>query len=234
MPTVPIPSPHIVVELAKPGVARLRMFVKGKKVIVVGPPGAGKSTFMDYLRYEVFDPEQSPEVTIRPRTAKNFKFALGRRDSLVASIKCALDMPGQPDPRWVAEEVFRERPHALIVILDSTAPTDDKDDQRSTAIWLRRFSKAAEQMAREMRGKRNRLRTVVVALNKADKASEQELQTKEARCKEVLEDWRAGGVGAAPPRVLRCISVSVPGRTDGTNWINAVLSDVAIGLKERG
>lgn len=210
------------------------MFFGGKKVIVVGPPGAGKSTFMDYLHYGVFDPAQSPEVTVRPRTAKNFKFTLGRKKSLVASIKRALDMPGQPDPRWVAEEVFRERPHALIVVLDATAPTDDEADPRSTAIWLRKFSRAAEQMARETRGKRNRLRTVVVALNKIDRVSEPELQTREARCQEVLDDWRAGGPGAAPPRILRCISVCVPGRTDGTSWIDAVLSDVAIGLRERG
>ena len=73
--------PGIIVEVAKPGVAKLRMFLAGKKVIVVGPPGAGKSTFMDYLHYGVFDPAQSPEVTVRPRAAKNFKFTLGSKNS---------------------------------------------------------------------------------------------------------------------------------------------------------
>jgi GTPase SAR1 family protein len=233
MPVVPV-GPRdlqIAVQYMKPGIAWLRLALRGKKIIVVGPSGAGKSTFTDYMHDEIFDPEQNPDVTIEPRTAKNFRFALGRNGRF-ASVKRAVDMPGQPDPRWVAQETYRQRPHALVIMLDATAPVDDENDPRSSAVWLRKFSRAAEQAARGLKGKRNRLQIVVVALNKADKASEQEFREQEDKCKEVLEGWQGSGPGARDPRILRCISVYVPNRTDHDVWISAVLSDIAIGLRE--
>jgi len=223
---------RILVEAARPGFAKLRIYLRGKKVVIVGPPRSGKSTFTDYLHYGVFDPEQNSDVTLRPRPAKNFKFKLGKEGALFTSIKRATDMPGQPDPQWVAEEALRERPHALIIVLDATAPIDDENDLRSTAVWLRKFSRAAEQTSRGMAGRRNRLRTVVVALNKADKVTDDEFEAQESSCLEELAEWRASGPHATPPRVLKCISVNTPDRTDGRSWINAVLSDVAIGLRE--
>jgi hypothetical protein len=185
---------------------------------------------MNYMHYGVFDPEQNPEVTIRAREAKNFKFTVGRNRSLFASIKQAVDMPGQPDPRWIAEEVFQERPHALIVVLDTTAPVDDESDPRSTAVWLHKFCRAADQATRGMR--RNRLRTVIVALNKADRSSEAQFQEHERRCKEILREWRASASGASDPHILKCIAVSTGDSASETRWIDAVLSDVAIGLRE--
>lgn len=222
----------ILVDVARPGLSRLRMYFRGKKVVIVGPPRSGKSTFADYMHYGVFDPEQNSDVTLRPRPARNFKFKLGREGALFTSIKRATDMPGQPDPQWVAEEALRERPHALIVVLDATAPIDDEGDPRSTAAWLRKFTRAAEQTARGMSGRRNRLRTVVVALNKADQVTAAQFAAQEAGCREELAEWRASGSGARKPQILKCISVCAPGRSDGRSWINAVLSDVAIGLRE--
>ncbi len=206
------------------------MALRGKKVVVAGPPGAGKSTFMNYMHFGLFYPEQNTEVTIRPREAKNFKYTLGRDRSLLTSIKRALDMPGQPDPRWVAEEVFRERPHALVIVLDTTAPVDDENDPRATAVWLRKFCRAADQVTRGMR--RNRLSTVIVALNKADLSSEAQYREHEKRCKEILREWRASAQGAPDPHILKCISVATGSGTDETQWIDAVLGDVAIGLRE--
>jgi GTPase SAR1 family protein len=210
------------------------MYFAGKRLVIVGPSGAGKTTFMDYMRYEMFHPEEPPRSTVRPRKKKNFKFALGAKGLLVASIKQAVDMPGQPDPGWVAQEALRDRPHALVIVLDATAPIDGPDDQRATGPWLRKFCRAAEQLAREARPRRNRLRTVVVALNKADKVSDDEFREKERRCLELLdENWRASPSGAPDPSLLKCISVIAPDRPDGTRWIDAVLSDIAISLGEK-
>jgi len=81
--------------------------------------------------------------------------------------------------------------------------------------------------------RRNRLRTVVVALNKADEVSDLEFREKERRCREILEEhWRASAPDAPGPRLLRCVSVAIRGQEDGTGWIDAVLSDLAIGLRE--
>lgn len=225
------PATKVAVEyVGRPGLARLLMAFRGKKVVVVGPPGAGKSTFMNYMHFEVFDPERNPESTIRAREAKNFKFTLGRNRSLLTSIKQALDMPGQPDPRWIAEEVFQARPQALIIVLDTTAPVEDETDPRSTAVWLRKFCRAADQATRGMR--RNRLRTVIVALNKADRSSEAQYQEHESCCEEILREWRASAQGAPDPHILRCISVSTGDSANETKWIDAVLSNLAISLRE--
>lgn len=237
MPAIPIDPGvgKVAVEyLGRPGYARLRMFFAGKRLVVVGPSDAGKTTFMDYMRYEMFHPEEQPHATLRPRKKKNFKFSLGAKELLVASIKQAIDMPGQPDPEWVAQEALRDRPHALVIVLDATAPIDGSDAQHSTGVWLRKFCRAAEQVSRETRPKRNRLRTVAVALNKADRVSDDEFEEKANRCKALLEEnWRASPVGAPGPKVLKCISVIAPDRTDGTRSIDAVLSYIAISLGEK-
>ena len=235
MPVVPIGPKEVQIAVEyglKPGLGWLRTVLRGKQIVVVGPSGAGKSTFIDYMNDGVFDPEQNPDVTVSPRTTKNFRFTVGRNGRLTTLVRRSLDMPGQPDPRWVAQEAFRRRPHALVIVLDATAPFDDENDLRSTAVWLRKFSRAADQAARGLKGKRNRLQTVVVALNKADRVSEDEFRAQEEVCKKVLEDWRASGPGAREPRVLKCISVYVPGSVDPDLWIGAVLSDVAMGLRE--
>jgi signal recognition particle receptor subunit beta len=200
----------------------------GKTLMVVGPPRAGKSTFMDYLSYGIFQHEQETERTYEAKRARDFKLSLGRDRALSASIKTAVDMPGDPNPKLVVDEVFKRRPHGLIVMLDLTTPLDD-DDPRYSAAWLRRFCRAAEQRAFRMRPRRNRLRSIVVAMNKADKVDGVELQRRERVFRGIMEqDWLiAGGSHAIEPRFRPCIAVE---NDEKTRWVDAILVDVAKGL----
>jgi hypothetical protein len=82
------------------------------------------------------------------------------------SIKTAVDTPGELNPQQLADELFALRPHALVIMLDLSAPLDDPNNLHSSGLWLRRFCDRAEQRAMALKPKRNRLRSVVVAMNK--------------------------------------------------------------------
>jgi hypothetical protein len=236
---VPGPEEAIAIGLVKlaieqggrPGVAKLKALLAGKTLMVIGPPRSGKTTFLDYVRYGVFQHAQTTEPTFRPQKSRDFKLKVGEHQTLVVSIKTAVDIPGELNSQQLADEVFERRPHALIIMLDLSAPLDDPNDYRSSARWLRQFCAKAEQRALGMKAKKNRLRSVIVAMNKADLVNDATLLGNERAYREVMDQhWKlAGGLRASDPLFRKCIAVA---NKDGERWVNAILVDVAKKLSE--
>jgi GTPase SAR1 family protein len=209
----------------RPGLRRLQTALTGRTVMVVGPPRAGKTTFLDYVRYGVFQHAQETAVTYRRNVAKNFTLAVGPQKALTVAIKSAEEIQGQTDPVRLAEEVFERRPHALVIVLDVSAPLDDPNDFRSSARWLREFCQRAEQEAHKHKAKRNRLRGVIVAMNKADLVDDEALSRAADTYREIMvQQWRAArGTRSADPLYRKCIAVETG---DHTRWVDAILVDV--------
>jgi hypothetical protein len=210
----------------RPGIDKALSLLRGKTLMVVGPPRSGKSTFLDYVRYGVFQHEQETQKTYRPQNVQDFRLAIGPDKALKVAIRKAIDIPGQWTPKDLAREVFDRRPHALIVMLDLSAPLDDPNDSRSAAIWLRDFCSEADIRAHATKAKKNRLRVFIVALNKADLVSEEILAQRQAAFEQIVDDrWRtARGQHHADPMFRRCVAVQ---NDDGTRWVDAILVDVA-------
>jgi hypothetical protein len=203
----------------RPGFAKLKALLVGKTVMVVGPTRSGKTTFMDYMCYEVFQQEQETSSTLHFKGSKDFRIKVGEHQALVVAVKTAVDSVGETHPRLIAEEVHRRRPHALIIMLDLSAPLDERYDIRSSASWLESFCTRAEQLGRKRR--KTRLRSLIVAMNKADLVDDATVAAKEQRYRQIMRDhWKGDG----DPLFRRCVCVL---NKDHRMWINSILADVA-------
>lgn len=223
----------LAIERAAPaGIARVRAWLTGKTIVVVGPPRAGKTTFVEYLQYGIFQHADETERTYDPMSSPRFNLRVGRDNSLEVSIKTAVDLPGQPAARKLADLVVPERPHGLVIVLDLSRPLEGDDEATASAAWLRNFCARFDQLSHGMKPKRNRLRVVVIMMNKMDLVAPDVVVASEATYRAVMRDqWRASrGPHTGEPLFRKSVLVENP---DGTKWVDKVLVDLATALARK-
>lgn len=215
-----------VVERSKPGFALAWSILRGRTVIVAGPSEAGKTTFLRYARYKVLSPPQYIHRTIDPETTKHFKLRLGEEGALEVGLKQAVDLPGQYRVADAAKEAWDNKAEGRIVMLDASAPPEGEG---STTDWLVAFCEAMNAKFGAAKPKKNKLRSVIVVLNKMDVVDENAARVAEATIETLMSrHWRAGGPDTKPPLVRGCVAVENPRKGEP---MNQILTDLAFGLK---
>jgi hypothetical protein len=224
----------LVIERGAPaGFALVRSWLKGQTLMIVGPSRAGKTTFLDYLRLGVFQHEEEHRKTYKAVESPRFEVAIGPDKNLSVSIKKATDIPGQEvDPAGL---VRAQRPHGLIVVLDVGTP----DAQRESEKWLEEFLQRLDRNWNGQRVKKNRLKAIVIVLNKTDKLCPSDQSQSPGTVAIDVENELRSIVArefkaARPPAVhyvpfKRCIMIANP---EGTKWIDAVVVEIARTLEE--
>jgi GTPase SAR1 family protein len=155
---------------AMSGLARVHTWLTGHEVLVLGPARAGKTSFVDYLRYGVLEPAQQTEKTLNIEKTTTFTVKIGRDASLELKVKRAVDVAGQVGPIEHARIAERRRPHAVVVLLDLSAPVTGKSD-RASGPWLIEFCKHLDERIRTNAKMRKRLKTIIFVANKYDSQS---------------------------------------------------------------
>ncbi|MGH3157220.1 MAG: hypothetical protein ACRDNF_11675, partial [Streptosporangiaceae bacterium] len=223
----------VVIERGAPaGLGVIRSWLHGQTIMVVGPTRAGKSTFVSYLRFGIFQ-EEDPEKdrTFKPIESPRFNLELGPNRNLEVQIKTAVDLPGSDTDQHL--QVFEHRPHALVIVLDMSAPLAAPNDIRSTTIWLEDFFRKLDQRWQGKKPSRNRLRSVIVVMNKIDLASKPQVDSYEKRYRAIVkDDFRAArGTRLSDVHFRRTIMVEDPVKNPGgTKSIDAILVDMAQSL----
>jgi len=208
------------------GLTRLLNYAIGKEILVLGPSGAGKTKFTDYLRLGALDPEGKREMTYHIRKTPSFVVGLGPNKHLALKVRRAVDTPGQVGPWQHGKLVGRRRPHAVIVVLDSTTALS------TTVAWLRLFCSRLDTVLRDRSYVKRKLSEIVVLLNKRDQIDNQAFHELRQGVKAVLEQHLSLVLG--PERVqsipvVECISI----QTDhGTKLIDYVISYLTHRLTE--
>jgi len=214
---------------APAGLAIVRSWFTGKTLVVVGPPRAGKTTFVRYVQYGIFQHADKTPKTYDPTSSPRFNLRLGKDNNLEVLIKTAVDLPGHAAARTLADDVFKQRPHAIVIVLGLDNPLEGDE---GTAAWLREFCKQFDYRWLQAQDRRNRLRSIIIVMNKLDLVDAPQLEAHENRYREVMGDeWRsARGPQTDDPTFRRCVMVENP---DGTKWVDAVLVDMATSLKRK-
>jgi len=119
-------------------------------------------------------------------------------------IRRAVDTPGQVGPVEHAALVGRRKPHAVIIVLDSSKAT------LMTTMWLQLFCDRLDTVLRRGFSARRRLGEVLVLLNKRDKIGSDDFNRLEEEVAAVLQKHLSVVLGAERVRsipILECISV---------------------------
>ncbi|UCD52153.1 MAG: GTPase domain-containing protein [Phycisphaerales bacterium] len=206
---------------APKGLARLRTYAKGREILVLGPSSAGKSKFAQYLRLGTLDPEGLREMTYHLTKSPTFVVHVGPDGSLALNVRRAVDTPGQTGPIQHATLVGERKPHAVVVLLDSTKTVS------STARWMSLFCNHLDTILRRGHHTRRKLREIVVLLNKRDKIGNSKLDELRENVRAELDRYLAVPLGkkrAAAIPILECIAIQT---AQGSDLIDNVITYLA-------
>ena len=203
---------------APKGVARLRTYAKGREILVVGPSSAGKSKFAQYLRLGTLDPEGLREMTYHISKSPTFTIYVSSDGRLALNVRRAVDTPGQTGPIQHATLIGKRKPHAVVVLLDSTRSLS------ATVKWLRLFANRLDTVLRRGRYTKRKLREIVVLLNKRDKIANDAFRELSEDVREELDRYLAVPLGkqrAAAIPIFECICIQTP---QGSDLIDTVIT----------
>jgi len=206
---------------APKGLARLRTYAKGKEVLVLGPSTAGKTKFAQYLRLGTLDPEGTREMTYHITKSPTFVVRVGPEGNTTLNVRRAVDTPGQTGPIQHASLVGLRKPHAVIVLLDSSKAA------RTSVAWLRLFCNRLDTVLRRGSYTKRKLREVLVLLNKRDKIDKHDFEQLQEQVREELDRYLSVALGkkrAAAVPILECICVQTP---QGAALIDEVIAHLA-------
>lgn len=198
----------------------LSTYATGKELLLLGPSGAGKTTFAEYLRLGVLQPEGKQEMTYAITKSPTFSIRMGRDRDLMLKVRRAVDPPGQVGPLEHANLVGRRKPHAAVIMLDASKTVS------ATISWLRLFCDRLDTVLRKKRSVKRKLSEIVVVLNKRDKINNTKFGKVKRGVQKVVGDYLSVVLGTERARsipVLGCTSVRTKRRTLS---IDKVISDL--------
>jgi len=202
------------------GMSRLLAFAGGKEILVVGPSGAGKTKFSEYLREGILGQENTREMTYHISQSTTFMI---REGGVTLKVRRAVDTPGQTGPINHANLVGQRKPHALIIVLDCNA------EAHTVMRWLHLFCDRLDTVMRKGFFAQKKLHGILVLLNKRDKIRKKQFNELRQDVETVLSRYLSVCLGAARVQaipIMECISVQTKRGT-------ALIDDVIDQLMER-
>jgi GTPase SAR1 family protein len=205
--------------MAPRGLARLFTYATGKDILVVGPSGAGKTKFSEYLRAGILSKARTREMTYHVTKSATFVIRV-REGGFTLKVRRAVDTPGQTGPVDHASMVGERKPHAVIIVLDSSK------EPATFLRWLHLFCNRLDTVLRKGSFAKKKLDGVLVLLNKRDRISKKKFNELKEQVAEVLARHLSVSMGAdraeAIP-ILECVSVQT---RRGSAMIDSVIDQL--------
>lgn len=209
-----------IISQAPKGLKYIKSLLTGKTIIIVGQKRAGKTTFLDYFQYGFFEDEKHTAKTQESTPSVRFDIKLGRNEILEISIKTAVDVAGQNPPSFQAKEIFDLKPHAILIFIDLTCPL------KKSGEWLTEFCGRLETHWRVNKNKRNRVKSIILVLNKTDKTDAKTVESKMKAFQKIInaELKEARGKMLDEIAVIPTVMVNNP---NGTNSADSLIAHLA-------
>jgi GTPase SAR1 family protein len=230
-PSIPIliKAGVAVIQRAAPkGLELIKSWWKGKTILVVGQDRSGKTTFVDYFQYGLFEDEKDTDKTYDVTPSARFNVKIGKAETLEVSVKTAVDVPGQIGPIAHADLVFESNPHAVLIFMDLTRPLR-RDSKISSIEWLTDFCKRLEAKWRINRHTRNHIKSIIIVLNKKDKVDVKTIESRKRAFQKILDAELKDGRGQMlnDVAIIPCVLIN---NSDGTKSADSVISHLAKAL----
>lgn len=143
--------------------------------MILGQSRVGKTTFIDYLQHGLFEDEKETDKTLDHTLTPRFNVKIGRDSALELTVKTAVDIPGQWGAVKHADVAFERNPHAILILVDVAASFED-ETENNPIFWLKEFSNRLETHWRTENSRINKLQTMMVLMNKIDKATPNKIE----------------------------------------------------------
>jgi GTPase SAR1 family protein len=198
-----------IISKAPQGIELVKSWWKGKTVLIVGQLRAGKTTFLEYFQHGFWGDEKETERTQESVPTARFTVKLGRNESLELYVSTVIDTSGQAPTYQLAEKSFEKNPHAILIFMDLTQPLKKSEE------WLYDFCRKLEDYWRSHKAKVNRIRTIVLVLNKIDKVDYEMIKTRRKAFQKILDaelrDTRGSKLKSV--RIMSVVMVTNPKQT---------------------
>jgi hypothetical protein len=137
---------------------------KNVTLLALGPPRAGKTTFLDYLRDRTLVIEGATAQTFKDKALHHVEIKI---ESATLSFRRPVDTPGMMQPRLQIELFKKWKPDCLVVVLNAGPPFDGGG---SSVVWFQKFCEEFNSFAKARDSLEffKRLRSFHVLLNKWD------------------------------------------------------------------
>jgi GTPase SAR1 family protein len=202
------------------GLSWLTTCISGKKILFLGPGGAGKTSFVEYMEFGALEPESDHNKTHSVRNTPTFEISMGRERALKLRVKKVTDTSGQVGAVAHAELVGQLKPHAVMIMLDLSGSTSTSE------MWIKEFCEHLDSLSRSKKFLSN-IKTFIVVLNKRDKLNEAIYNKHKASTKASVTtnfEILIGAQRAKDLRVMPCITIE---NNDGAKYIDAIIRQLA-------
>jgi hypothetical protein len=163
-----------------PQIMRLmKGYLLGQNILILGTPIAGKTSFLNYLRYGTLPNTGAPPTkTFVPYDS--LPFARNKQGAYDINIKRGMDVPGDTDIKSQLERLTARKPEILLVFI-SIAPVANRkkpyqDNKHSENIklwdaqskWLLSFANELKSILVGDESLRRKLKAILFILNRED------------------------------------------------------------------
>jgi hypothetical protein len=198
---------EILEKVVPKGFAWVRTKFFGEKIMAIGEPRAGKTSFIRYLAYGLLFPMGPVERTTRERHTVAFEIGIGRDRAMRMSVSKGIDTSGHSEVRDQIRGVVRRKPTILLIFLNGGRPWPD-DDEDGIGYLTRVLEELNKTCARNDSFAQS-LKHVAVVLNKIDLLNDNEVNVRLRKIRECIRAFRSPSFAdrADSVAIYKCISV---------------------------
>lgn len=214
---------------APKGIAWVKDWYIGRNVWVLGPAGAGKTCFVDYLRFGFLEPQGPTTPTydiVRVKKVSSVALQTNNNRALDLTVRSISDVSGHLPPAKQAELVKTHAPHVLVIVSDI--------HDRRCRQWLLEFIEGLSgELSRGLRASWA-LECLCIVMNKFDRVSKPHADMRGRQFRKLLDKYlkpvlKPAFVKGIP--ILPCVSVAT---NHGSVLIDHVLLAIAKRMAKSG
>jgi GTPase SAR1 family protein len=194
------------------GLDLLRSWWSGKRLLLLGPSGAGKTSFWKFLESDYLRPAGDVRRTLTEKAGRNVALSIGDERRGRIQLWHPRDVPGHMGAEKHIEYVERYKPNCIVIVLDATRFDLRPGEGVSSIVWLEQFCNALETTLKYNRKVASKLERVIILINKWDQIPDKdklEVQNRfEQRVRKVVEaSLKAGPYKPGDVIIERCALV---------------------------
>ena len=211
------------------GLAWVTTWIRGKKIMIVGQPRSGKTSFLRYLRFGIYaDPSEHTPRTRRITKTASFTLGMGKNEALKFEVRNVIDTVGQVAGEEHARNVAKYNPHELIVVLDLTSEWRGTNEY-SAGFYLEEFCDYLAERIDRSKSLKSNLKSITVIINKKDKDKAKRSNRWKVMIRIMVKDKLRHSFGAKA-KDIPILACSLVEKYDKGKLANNAITKIALAL----